>query len=186
MSCAIVLHGAIGSGKTCTCLRLVERARSEGVPVDGVITLRLFQEGKLIGYDCQSVASGEVFPLVRPREMVRSLDWFRFGDLKYAFSVQGFKRANEILVRSTQRPSRGSIIFIDEFGRLERAGMGLYEGARKVAEGLSVGGITVFACRTDTVDVVKSLVGGNAQSILKFEPGDAEPLWLTIKKCLNR
>jgi len=182
MSCAIVVHGAIGSGKTKTCLRLAERANREEVAVRGIITLRQFQKGELIGYDCQEVASGKMFPLVRLRENVEGPDWFEFGGLKYAFSVQGFERANEVLARSAQDLSRNAIVFVDEFGRLERAGLGLYKGARRVAEGLGDGGVAVFSCHTDTVEMVEGLVHNHAQAVLRFEPGDTDLLWLTIKK----
>jgi len=182
MSCAIVVHGAIGSGKTNTCLRLAERANREEAAVGGIITLRQFQRGELMGYDCQEVASGRTFPLARLRENVEGPDWFEFGGLKYAFSLQGFERANEILARSVQDLSRNAIVFVDEFGRLERAGLGLYEGAKKVAEGLRDGGIAVFSCRTDTVEFVEGLVHNHAQAVLRFEPGDEKLLWLTVKK----
>jgi len=182
MSCAIVVHGAIGSGKTNACLRLVERANREDIAVRGIVTPRLFQKGELIGYDCQEVASGRMFPLVRLRENLEGPDWFEFGGLKYAFSVQGFERANEILARSAQDLSRNAVVFVDEFGRLERAGLGLYEGAKRVAEGLGDGGVAVFSCHTDTVELVEGLVHNHARAVLRFEPGDAERLWLTIRK----
>jgi len=182
MSCVIVVHGAIGSGKTKTCLRIMERANRERVAVGGIVTPRLFQNGELIGYDCQEVASGRTFPLVRLRKISEEPDWFKFGGLKYTFSVQGFERANEILARSVQDLSRNAIVFVDEFGRLERAGLGLYEGAKRVAEGLGDGGVAVFSCHTDTVELVEGLVRNHAQAVLRFEPGDAELLWLTIKK----
>jgi len=78
--------------------------------------------------------------------------------------------------------SRNAIVFVDEFGRLERAGLGFYEGARRVAEGLRDGGIAVFSCHTDTVGFVEGLVRNHAHAVLRFKHGDAELLWLTIKK----
>jgi len=185
MSCAIVVHGAIGSGKTNTCLRVMERANCEGVAVRGIVTPRLFQNGELIGYDCQEVASGRTFPIVKLRENFQRPEWFEFGCLKYAFSVQGFETANEILARSARDLSRNAIVFVDEFGRLERAGLGLYEGAKKVAEGLGDGGTAIFSCHTDTVEAVEALVHNHAQAVLRFEPGDAELLWPAIKKRMH-
>ncbi len=181
MSCAIVVHGAIGSGKTTTCLKLAERARAEGVPVRGILSIRVYQDGTLIGYDGLDLASGQAFPLVRLRGLTENSDWFEFGRLKYAFSIPGFERANRVLTRSAEELGHPSIVFVDEFGRLERTGKGIFLGAARVAEALRGGGVAVFACRTDMVEVVEELVRGKAQAVFRHEPGDAEALWREVQ-----
>lgn len=185
MSYAIVIHGPIGSGKTCACLKLAERARSRGVPVGGILSIRVYQGGELIGYDGLDLAVGEVFPLARLRGRVESSDWFVFGRLIYAFSAPGFERANRILTRSAEKLSRPSIIFVDEFGRLERVGLGIHLGASKVAEALREGGVAVFACRTDMVDAVEELVHSKAQASYRHDPGDVEALWCRVRGCIG-
>jgi hypothetical protein len=75
----------------------------------------------------------------------------------------------------------GSFVFIDEFGRLERAKAGIYEGASNVAEGLVRGGVAVFLCRADCVDAVSDLVRGRAGRTFVFEPGDASAIWDGLK-----
>jgi nucleoside-triphosphatase THEP1 len=185
MSCAIIVHGAVGSGKTRACLELVERARAKGIPIGGVLSVRVYQDEELIGYDCLDLTSRDVFPLARLRGRVNGPDWFVFGSLIYAFSVQGFERANSILIHSAEALSHSSIVFIDEFGRLERAGLGIYPGALRVAEKLSVGGVAVFACRTDVVDAVEALTRGKAQVVFRYEPKDLEALWRTVLNCIE-
>jgi len=187
MSCAVLVYGPIGSGKTCTCLSLAERVRAEGVPVGGILSIRVHQDGELIGYDGLDPASGQVFPLVRLRGQVKSPDWFVFGRLIYAFSVPGFKRANRILTRSAEALNRPSIVFVDEFGRLERAGQGVYPGAVKVVEALrGVGvGVAVFTCRTDMVEAVEELVRGKARCMFGVEPGEVEALWCRVRGCVG-
>jgi len=185
MSCAIVIHGPIGSGKTWACLRLEERLRDEGAEIGGVISPRVIQDGELIGYDGLDAASGEAFPLVRLRGMTKDRDWFEFGGMKYAFSRRGFERANEILMKSILKPKRNLIIFVDEFGRLERMGLGLYAGARRVAEELEKRGIAVYACRSDVVGAVEELTHGKAGAVYKCKPADVETIWLTMENCLE-
>jgi len=185
MSCAIIVHGAVSSGKTCTCLELAERARAQGITVGGILSIRAYQDTELIGYDGLDLASKEVFPLVRLRKVVDGPDWFLFGDLIYAFSVRGFERANSILTHLADTLSSSSIIFIDEFGRLEKAGLGLYLGASRVAERLKAGGIAIFTCRTDLVNAVEDLVYDKAESIIRFEPNNLEALWSTVLKYVD-
>lgn len=185
MSCAIIVHGSTGSGKTRACLELVKRALAKGIPVGGILSVRVCQNEELIGYDGLDLESGNFFPLARLRTMVEGPNWFLFGSLIYAFSIPGFEHANSILTRSAETLSQSSIIFVDEFGRLERAGLGMYPGALTIAEKLRTGGVAVFACRTDIVDAVEALTGGKAQAISKFEPSELDALWRTVLRCID-
>jgi len=182
MSCAIVIHGPIGSGKTSTCLKLADRARAGGVPVVGILSIRVYRQEVLVGYDCLDLASGSAFPLIRLGSLVQGWDWFRFGRLKYVFSAPGFERANCILKRSAEALSCSPIVFIDEFGRLEREKHGIHPGAAKVTEALREGSIVVFTCRTDLIEAVEDLVHGRAQNIFRYEPGDVEAAWRGIQR----
>jgi nucleoside-triphosphatase THEP1 len=186
MSCAIIIHGAIGSGKTLTCLRLSERAVNEGVSVRGVLSPRVFEAGELIGYDGLDPASGLSFPLVRLRTCVKGSGWSSLSNLKYAFSIEGFERANIILSHSADTMSRRSFVFVDEFGRLERMKGGIYPGALTVAKALIEGGAAVFACRTNLVEDVLDLVSGRAGTVHVYEPGHLEPIWRRVRGCLER
>lgn len=186
MSCAILVHGEIGSGKTSTCLKLAKRARDRGVSIGGILSIRVYQGGELIGYDGLDLTVGEAFPLVRLRGCVEASDWFVFDSLIYAFSASGYERANNILTRSAERLSSSSIIFVDEFGRLERAKLGIHLGASKVAEALKGGGVALFVYRTDMVNDVEELVYGKAQAVYRHEPCDVEALWGRVQKCFGR
>ena len=185
MSCVIIVHGAVSSGKTCTCLELVKRAKAQGIMVGGILSIRAYQDTELIGYDGLDLESKDVFPLARLRTIVDDPGWFLFGDLIYAFSVRGFERANSILIRLAETLSSSSIIFIDEFGRLEKAGLGIFLGALRVAERLKAGGTAIFTCRTDLVEAVEDLVHDKAESIIRFEPNNLEALWSTVLKYVD-
>lgn len=184
MSC-VIIHGPIGVGKTRACLDLEERAREDGINTKGVISPAVFVEGEQIGYDCLDLTSDEVFPLVRLRNLVGGPEWFFHGDLKYAFSIPGFERGNGILTNGSKSMDKAALVFIDEYGRLEKAGLGFHSGAIRVAEGLARGGVAVFACRTDILGDVEELVEGRASVVRKFEPGDVDIIWQHVRRLLT-
>ena len=134
-----------------------------------------------MGYDCLDVSSGQVFPLARLWSQVCGPDWFRFRELKYAFSSSGFKKANCILARSSKELDTPSAVFIDEFGWLECAGLGLYPGIVRVVESMNNRSMVVIACRTNFIEAVEELLQGRAQNVMKCETGDFEKLWNMIQ-----
>ena len=182
MSCAIIVHGSIGSGKTLTCLRLIERARAIGLLPKGIASPRVFFKGRLIGYNCMDIATGESFPLVRLLGEVGGPDWSITYGGKYAFSSSGFERANQILMNSTESLSRKGLIFVDEFGRIEKSGEGILPGFARVSEAISWGGTAVLTCRGDLVQTVENLIRGRAVEVRKYEPGDLDAIWGLIEK----
>lgn len=185
MSKAIIIHGAIGAGKTKTCLDLVHKAKDFGIRVEGVISPRVFEGESLIGYDCRQVSSREAFPLVRLKGHTMGLDWFHFGGLMYAFSTEGFERANNILIRASIEMTPSTLIFVDEFGRLEDKGQGLHRGASAVASKLAEGGVAVFTCRSDLVESVCDLLGRGAPDAVVLDAGDVGSAWEIVRAILG-
>jgi nucleoside-triphosphatase THEP1 len=185
MSKAIIIHGAIGAGKTKTCLDLVHKAKDFGIRVEGVISPRVFEGESLIGYDCRQVSSREAFPLVRLKGHTMGLDWFHFGGLMYAFSTEGFERANNILIRASIEMTPSTLIFVDEFGRLEDKGQGLHRGASAVASKLAEGGVAVLTCRSDLVESVCDLLGRGAPDAVVLEAGDSGSAWDIVRAALG-
>ena len=185
MSNIVLLYGLIGSGKTRTCIDLAERLRSEPQNIGGILSKRVYQEGELVGYDCQDLSSGHIYPLARLHHLVCRPDWFNFRELKYAFSSSGFKKANCALIRSSCELNIPTIVFIDEFGRLENAGVGMYPGIVKVVESLKNGNNAIMVCRTDLVGTVEELLKGRAQDVFKCEPGVFEKLWNVIQEFIS-
>jgi nucleoside-triphosphatase THEP1 len=181
MSLAVIVQGPIGSGKTETCRELSDLVRGRGYRTGGVLCPRSFRDGEIVGYDAVEPASGERWPLARLRGLVEGPSWFSHGRLIYSFSREGMERVNRCLIASAANMGAGSFVFVDEFGRLERAKAGIYEGARNVAEGLLRGGVAVFLCRADCVESVSELVRGRAGRTLVFEPGDASAIWEGLK-----
>ncbi len=185
MSCAIIVHGRIGGGKTTTCLRLAERARGRGMKTLGLLSMRVLEGGEVVGYDAVDVGTGDIFPLVRLTGTVEGDDWFGFGGLKFSFSSKGFERANKILAGAAERMDGETLVFVDEYGRIEAEGLGIHPGAVGVAEALQRGGAAVFPCRTDMVGAVRGLVAGRAGDVHVFEAGDPEEIWRNVEALLG-
>jgi len=185
MSKAIIIHGEIGAGKTSACLELVSKANDLGIRVDGVISPRVFKGKKLIGYDCQQILRGETFLLVRLTEHADGPDWFHFGGLRYAFSTEGFERANDILIQTSKEMNPSTLVFVDEFGRLEDKGHGFHRGASAIASRLEAGGVIVFTCRSNLVDSVLDLLGRGAPDVVVLVVGDSVSAWDIIRAVLG-
>ncbi|HUS79449.1 MAG TPA: nucleoside-triphosphatase [Patescibacteria group bacterium] len=180
---AFILYGPIETGKTRTCLYLLERAREAGVEASGVLSPRVFSEGKLQGYDCLNAATSERFPLVRLSVNVEGPGWFQHAGLMFSFSVPGFKHANEILLDSAGKMERSTLAFVDEFGRIERAGRGLYEGVKQICDALPNGGVVVITCRGDLIEAAEEMIRGSV-NVIKVEPGNLENMWELIWSAL--
>jgi nucleoside-triphosphatase THEP1 len=184
MPTAVLIVGGMGEGKTRACLKLAERCEGEGIKVYGMVSPRVYQGGRLMGYDGLDLSTRVRFPLARLREVAEGPDWFEFGGLRYAFSKSGFERANSILLSSSEASIEPSIIFIDEFGRLEAAGRGLHSGILRVLEGMRRGGAAVFTCRTDIRNSLEKLLRERGVKLLCYGPSGLEEIWTTIQRLL--
>ena len=175
----LIIHGPIGGGKTARALELAEMARGKGLRVMGVASLRVVEGGETVAYDGLDLASGARFPLVLLGERAASPDWEQLGPWKYAFSAQGFSRANRLLAEAASKMDERSLVVVDEYGHIEGLGRGLYLGLVKVIGALGGGGHLVVTCRTDKVDPLLRLLAGREQRALVLEAG-REDFWAAL------
>ena len=180
MSRVVVVFGAIGSGKTTTCLDLVEKARSE-VKVAGIITRRVLDGEEVTGYDCVDVGTGESFPLVRLAEDMDDPDWLPLYLEKFVFSTSGFIRANDVLRGSVAGPEGRRLIVVDEFGRLEARGEGFVEGVEAVLGGSRGHDVVVVTCRTNLLGIVEEMAARAGHEVNVCGPGGPDELWEWMK-----
>jgi len=185
MPCLLIIHGAIGAGKTTTATALAERARTRSIKVMGVLSRRVFEGGRLIGYDIMDVGSGRILPLVRLSGTVAEEGWDALGNPLYVFSLAGFMEANRLLHEAAEELDASTMIILDEYGSVESRGLGLRRGAGAVLASLHKGGVAIFLCRTERVDEVVALASGRVGSVLCLEAGDPEAAWRIVAGCLG-
>lgn len=117
---AALIVGRPSSGKSTYLQRMVERGRSQGKNVGGVISHGIWQEGAKSGFILEAVASGEqrLFAASEPR-------WQPLMTLgRFFFSPGAIAWGNQTLMESTA----AELVVIDEFGPLELDGAGLWPG----------------------------------------------------------
>ena len=183
MGCAVILHAAIGGGKTRTAESAAERAKTEGVKVMGILSRRVLGDGVDPSYNLVELDTNETMPLVKPARTGLTKGWVSLGNPRFIFSLEGLYSANLALKRAAVEMRRGVVVFVDEWGRLESQGKGIYSGAVMVAQALSRGGVAIYLCRDDKVGEVKDLFKGRGVKIYQLEAGDLGALLAIIRDC---
>ncbi len=181
----IVMTGGIGSGKTAFCLRLRQTARDSGVAVGGIISPRRFEGGRLVGYDGMDCATGDLFPLAAIPEVARGSEWSAFAGVKYRFSVSGIARANELLevLASSTRPP--TVVFVDEVGKLEMGGQGLYMGFMGTLRARVLPRLLIISCRLEAASWAQALTLHLPAVHLRWTPERSEDPWGLLRSVLD-
>lgn len=145
----IIIHGPLGSGKTATAKKIAKTAKERGIKVRGILAERLITGNETIGYNGLNLETGRREPLVKATYLADSQDWEYHGRPRYRFSKNGFKTANRNLVEAARDLDPRTIVFVDEFGHLEKNEKGLFPGVSALAEAISDGGVAVVLCRSE-------------------------------------
>lgn len=143
----LIVTGPIGSGKTQTILALAENLKRKGIAVAGVVSPRLVQDGKTVGYLVQDLQSGRGASLC-------SLDPPGFRFRHFFFSPEALAFANAVL---TQAARQAEVIVLDELGPLELSGGGFAPGLRL---SLSSTAFLLLGVRPHLVEEVRRLDPG--------------------------
>ena len=78
--------------------------------------------------------------------------------LIYTFSKKGLAEANKILIDSAENIDNKTLIIIDEYGRLESKGIGIFHGFTEVINKDPQVDSLLIICRTDKADEVFEIV----------------------------
>jgi nucleoside-triphosphatase THEP1 len=165
-----VIHAGIGGGKTSTARAIADTLRDRGFSVRGILSVRL-SGGVSKGYNAEDLETGEVYPLVRLTTSAESVDWETYGNPMYSFSYSGFERANNALRVAAKKMASGTVVFLDEYGKLELRGEGIRPGVNAVVSSLGWGGAAVVLCRSDLVGDVEELLRREVNEVGIFEAG---------------
>lgn len=134
-----LLTGEFGSGKTSWLLQMVDHAFAKDIPLAGVISPALFEDGHKTGIDCLLLPSRECMHLATRRDLVKppqkedpvplernttSMDPHpaNGGLSRWVFTPETITRINrycESLYSRAFSPAREPLLIVDEVGPLE-------------------------------------------------------------------
>lgn len=150
------ISGSIAAGKTTTVAEVVEKVRNMNIPCVGFkeICLRA-KEGNRLGYDLVTELYGDfkTTPFGRLRDTINRLDprLFEFNHSAMKETFEFFKSANY-----KREPT---LLYFDEFGRMESKGKGLWPSVQYLVERFESEKIpysVIFALRKQTFDALKT------------------------------
>lgn len=118
-----ILTGPIGGGKTSYLKSAIIRIRDRGLPVEGYLSERIMEGTTVSGYDLVNLGTGKHHRLLRRSAGSRSAAVGPFD-----INPKGFAAARAIIERSD--PS--GLLVLDELGRLELEGKGVWPAADPV------------------------------------------------------
>lgn len=116
----IIITGKIGEGKTTTVRKIVENLKAKNIPVNGVYTPRVMENGLTTGYDIVDIELNVRTPFLRQGE---EDGYARIG--RFNILPQGLNNGVAALTRSLKEKNR--LVVIDEVGKLELEGKGWSE-----------------------------------------------------------
>ena len=176
MGYLFVVTGRKGSGKTSSCLYVLNQAITASIRVGGVLEVRSTHPVTR-GYDLLDCGTGRRIRLAslhRP-----SAAWFRPPGHGYWFSREALDVANSILLALER--SRPPLAIVDEVGTLEMEGGGLYKGLCSVLKLTDTAPtVTIVSCRAGAVEW---LYGNLARGLSKeiWSPGMPSELWARVR-----
>ncbi|GEM_PF-918604 len=103
------------AGKTSRLVKLESSARGQGLYIAGVLSLSIYSQGNLVGFDLLDITTRQKQPLARRNLMPQQTE-------KFDFEYDTFRWGNTILTRTDTQ--KAHLIIIDEFGPLEMRGLG--------------------------------------------------------------
>ncbi len=153
----VLVSGGKNAGKTSYLLNLVERARMRGWRVGGFVSLAEWEHGEKKRYFLRDV-SGNRQRLVARKGTHRTDEW-HVGS--YVFDPETFRWAQSC----ARQPNRFDVFLLDEFGPLERKGLGLSPILEMLLAEFN--GILVISVRPallpDVLQMLKKATTGNVK-----------------------
>jgi len=121
-NCPIFVSGAVGSGKTRLSQKVVSRLKEEERTPGGILSPRLMESGRTVGYDVIDLMTGNRRSFVRTKPPGK-----RVG--KYFLRPGALEFANRAICEAINGLSP---VFVDEVGRLELRNEGLAPSVREL------------------------------------------------------
>lgn len=113
----LVLTGPVQAGKTTFLKNLLPVLRSRKIPVSGYLSLSLWAEGRILGYDLFDIKAGRSVPFLRREGQA---GWEKVGP--YFFLPSGLRTAENMILGCPA----DSWLIVDEIGPQEMSGRGVW------------------------------------------------------------
>ncbi len=165
---AVVITGATGSGKTTLVLAVIDRLRSRGLRVAGIVAPGLLTDGRRTGFDIVDLATGERAALAREQPHVGGphARWSRF-----VFSPEGLALGRRALAGDALR---ADVIVVDEVGPFELSGGGWAQPLDDLTRAYA--GSLLLVVRESVVDAVRARWGPADTTIRDVAGGDPDQI----------
>lgn len=120
----LIVTGEVGTGKTTWCRRYSSWLKTQGVSIGGILCPPLFTAELKRGYEVQGLQSGGRSTMGC---IIKLADFKGEKTGKYRISTGGLRFASEAIAQAID--GKEAVVFIDELGRLEIKGKGLFAAA---------------------------------------------------------
>ncbi len=142
----VIVYGHIGSGKTLFAGQLATALDKQGVKVGGIVSPRILDEGKTVGYRVQDIETSEEQLLATLHPLGIPIGKFYLSEKVLGFAQVAIERA----------ASTAQVVILDEVGRLELEGEGHANALRILLQSEA---IAVLFIRTMFVEPVTEKFG---------------------------
>ena len=120
----LIVTGEVGTGKTTWCRRYSSWLKTQGISIGGVLCPPVFTSELKSGYEVQGLQNGRLSTMGR---IIKLADFNGEKTGKYQISASGLRFATEAIAQAIE--GEKAVVFIDELGRLEIKGKGLFTAA---------------------------------------------------------
>jgi len=156
-----VLSGPVHSGKTTFLKSIIDELKSTGIPVCGYLSLSLWEDQSLTGYDLFNIESSEIHPFIRCNGRP---EWERIGP--FFFIPETLVLAKEVILKAS---NKGGLCMVDEIGPLELSGKGVWPAVEKALACTSSHMDFLFVIREGLVDAFQEIPGFKPEKIFLLE-----------------
>lgn len=156
-----MLTGPVHAGKTTFLRKLTSDFKKNNVPVSGYLSLSLWEDQYLKGYDLYDIKSDKTFPFIRRKG---HSEWEKIGS--FFFLPTALDKAKKIILNVCKK--RG-VCFVDEIGPLELSGKGVWPSVEKALACPSSHMDFLFVIREGLVDAFQETPGFKPEKIFLLE-----------------
>lgn len=157
----LILTGPVHSGKTSFLQKLVLEVKEQGCRVDGYLSIAIFKDKELIGYDLFDLKDEKASPFLRRDG---AMSWEKVGP--YFFVPKALEQAKRKIINHSSK----DFLFVDELGPLEIQGGGIWPALQEIFSRPSLRCLLVV--RSNILEDFENLTKGIPSQVFGIESQD--------------